>query len=182
MVRDRIKELRRVRAGDLAPNPQNWRQHPEAQRKALEAVLDGIGYADALLARELEDGSLQLIDGHLRAERDPDQVVPVLVVDLDETEARALLAVFDPITEMARTDAALLGELVADLETGSAALDELIDQVAKNHNAIEPDQEPAAVTVPDCYQVLAEVGSEAEQKELYDQLKSRGIKCRVLTL
>jgi hypothetical protein len=31
-IRDRIKELRRVPARDLLPNPKNWRSHPAAQR------------------------------------------------------------------------------------------------------------------------------------------------------
>ena len=69
-IRDRIKELRRVRAGDLRPCPWNWREHPQEQREALEATLAEVGYAGAGLARELEDGSLELIDGHMRAERD----------------------------------------------------------------------------------------------------------------
>ncbi len=86
-VRDRIKELRRVPAGKLRPNAKNWRKHPQAQQDALRGVLAEIGYADALLARELPDGSLELIDGHLRAETTPDMEVPVLVVDLDEKEA-----------------------------------------------------------------------------------------------
>ena len=46
----------RVRAGDLQPNPKNWREHPKAQREALQGLLAEIGYADALLARELPDG------------------------------------------------------------------------------------------------------------------------------
>ena len=54
----------------LRPHPRNWRTHPAAQQDALRGVLAEIGYADALLARELADGSLQLIDGHLRAETD----------------------------------------------------------------------------------------------------------------
>ena len=37
-----------------------------APAEAVRGVLAEIGYADALLARELPDGSLQLIDGHLR--------------------------------------------------------------------------------------------------------------------
>ena len=37
-VRNRIKELRYVRAGDLIPNPKNWRRHPKAQRDALRAI------------------------------------------------------------------------------------------------------------------------------------------------
>lgn len=81
-IRDRIKELRRVRAGDLVPNPKNWRKHPESQQNALRGVLAEIGYADALIVRELPDGRLMIVDGHLRAETTPDQIVPVLVVDL----------------------------------------------------------------------------------------------------
>ena len=42
-IRDRIKELRRVRAGNLVPNPRNWRTHPRAQQDALRGVLAEIG-------------------------------------------------------------------------------------------------------------------------------------------
>ena len=90
-IRDRIKELRRVRAGDLKPHPRNWRVHPESQKNALRGLLAEIGYADVLLTRELPDGSLQIIDGHLRAETTPDSLVPVLVTDLTEAEAEKVL-------------------------------------------------------------------------------------------
>jgi len=53
MIRDRIKELRRVRAKDLLPNPKNWRLHTKVQAAALRGLLAEVGYADALLAREL---------------------------------------------------------------------------------------------------------------------------------
>jgi len=66
-IKDRIRELRRVRARDLLPNPKNWRIHPRAQADALRGLLAEVGYADALLVRELPDGQLMLIDGHLRA-------------------------------------------------------------------------------------------------------------------
>src|SRR2546427_8546883 len=79
-IRDRVLELRRVRAGDLREHPGNWRRHPERQRRALSDLLEEIGYADALLAREVE-GELVLVDGHLRRSLDDDQVVPVLVLD-----------------------------------------------------------------------------------------------------
>ncbi|MCR5162894.1 MAG: ParB N-terminal domain-containing protein, partial [Thermoguttaceae bacterium] len=92
LIKDRIKELRRVPASQLIPNPKNWRTHPEKQKNAIQGVLAEIGYADALIARELPDGSLMLLDGHLRAETTPNQEVPVLVLDLDEAEADKLLA------------------------------------------------------------------------------------------
>jgi hypothetical protein len=65
-----------VRARDLLPNPKNWRRHPKVQANALRGLLNEIGIADALLARELPDGRLQLIDGHLRAATMPDEEVP----------------------------------------------------------------------------------------------------------
>lgn len=44
-IRDRIKELRRVKAGDLKPDSRNWRKHPKAQMDALRGVLEEIGIA-----------------------------------------------------------------------------------------------------------------------------------------
>src|SRR5678809_685323 len=66
-----IKELRRVRAGDLRPHPKNWRKHPEEQQNALRGILTEVGFVDALMVRELSDGALQVVDGHLRAETTP---------------------------------------------------------------------------------------------------------------
>src|SRR5687767_5327024 len=96
-IRDRVKELRRVRASELRPSPKDWRSQPVGQRDALRGVLAEIGYADALLARELPDGTLELVDGHLRAETTPDALVPVLILDVDEAEAAKLLATLDPL-------------------------------------------------------------------------------------
>jgi hypothetical protein len=38
-IKDRIRELRRVPARDLLPNPKNWRRHPKAQADALRGLL-----------------------------------------------------------------------------------------------------------------------------------------------
>jgi hypothetical protein len=70
-IADRIRELRRVRAKDLIPNPRNWRRHPKAQADALRGLLSEIGHADALLVRELHDGKLMILDGDLRAQVTP---------------------------------------------------------------------------------------------------------------
>jgi hypothetical protein len=48
--RDRIVELRRVRASELKEHPRNWRKHPRRQREALRAMLAEVGFADALIA------------------------------------------------------------------------------------------------------------------------------------
>jgi hypothetical protein len=55
----------------------------------MRAVLQEIGYADALLAREDENGQLILIDGHLRADVTPSQDIPVLIVDVTAAETKS---------------------------------------------------------------------------------------------
>src|SRR5437868_11444516 len=69
-IADRVKELRRVRAGDLIPHPKNWRLHDAGQRSAFTGLLQETGFADALKVRELPDGRLQVLDGHMRADLD----------------------------------------------------------------------------------------------------------------
>ena len=111
-----------MKASELRPNPRNWRTHPQAQQDALRGVLAEVGYADALLARELPDGGLELVDGHLRAETTPEQEVPVLVVDLTEDEAYKVLATLDPLAAMAEASQQALGELLAGLQTSNEAV------------------------------------------------------------
>jgi hypothetical protein len=114
-IRNRVKSLRMVPASDLRPNPKNWRTHPKAQQDALRGVLAEVGLADACLARELPDGSLMLIDGHLRAETLGDGDVPVLILDVNEAEADKLLATLDPLAAMADQDSEALAALFKDL-------------------------------------------------------------------
>ena len=123
-IRDRIKTLRRVRAGDLLINPKNWRRHPKAQADALRGLLEEIGYADALIGRELQDGRLMLIDGHLRAETTPDAEVPVLVLDVSEQEADKILLTLDPLAAMAESDAERIKALLQAVGTESQAVEE----------------------------------------------------------
>lgn len=129
-IRDRIKELRRVPANELRPNPNNWRTHPEKQLDAIRGVLAEVGFAGAELARELEDGTLELIDGHARAEVAGTAEVPVLVLDVDEAEANKILATFDPIGAMAESDATKLDAVLRDVDTGSEALQEMLAELA----------------------------------------------------
>ena len=131
-IRNRIKELRHVPASDLRPNPKNWRTHPKAQQDALKGILTEVGMADACLARELDDGTLMLIDGHLRAETIGEEVVPVLILDVNETEADKILATLDPLAAMAGVNAVRLDELYRDIDTGSDALQAMMAKVASS--------------------------------------------------
>lgn len=129
-LRDRIKELRRVPASALLPNPRNWRDHNDHQRHALRALLGEIGVVAACLARELPDGSLMLIDGHMRKEEVADGVLPVLVLDVTEAEADKIMATLDPLAAMAESNAAQLDLLLRNVETSNEWLQKMIAATA----------------------------------------------------
>ncbi len=141
--RDRIKELRRVKASELIPNPHNWHEHPIEQRQDMVGVLSEIGYADALLARELPDGSLMLLDGHMRSDIAEDDIVPVLIVDLNEKEAKQLVAVHDMLGKKARTNDDVLGDLLAEMEAEDADMRRMLDEMRSDLEFGIPAEETA---------------------------------------
>ncbi len=184
-IRDRIKELRRVPAAQLRPNPRNWRTHSAAQRNALQGVLADVGYAGALLARELPDGSLELIDGHLRAETTPDMPVPVLILDVNEDEAKLILATHDPLANMAGMATETLDALLAEIHTDNPAVHAMWDSLTSADDILpdeSPTDPPNGATIAALFQVVVECANEAEQQAVYERLAADGLKCRVITM
>jgi hypothetical protein len=182
-IRDRVKELRRVLASQLKPNPKNWRSHPKEQADALRGVLAEIGFAGAALVRELEDGSLELIDGHLRAETTGDQPIPVLVLDVTEEEANKLLLSFDPIGAMATADAEKLDSLLKEVSFTNDAVNALLESVAHDAGLALPEEEPqppGPETIPEKYQILIEFDNETTQATWLEKLTAEGLACRSL--
>ena len=177
-VPDRIKELRRVPANELRPNPKNWRTHSKDQENALRSVLAEVGFAGAVLARELDDGSLMLIDGHLRAETSGAEMVPVLVLDVNEAEADILLATFDPIGAMATTDKEKVGELLDSIETNNEAVFNILNGLMGISDDVYLDDSEADESLR--YQVIVECSDENHQKAVLIKLNSEGYKCRLL--
>ena len=129
-MKDRVKELR--------ANPKNWRRHPPSQEAALRGVLEDIGFADAVIARETDDG-LELIDGHLRQEVMGDQVIPVLIVDVTEEEADKMLLTYDPLAMMAHADQDQLLHLLRDTQFESQAVNDMLEALANGERLPMPD-------------------------------------------
>ena len=185
-IRDRIVELRRVKAADLRLNPHNFRTHPQAQRDALTGLLQEIGYADALIAYDDPAHGLTLIDGHLRAETTPDLEVPVLITDLSAAEATLLLATLDPLAAMAGAHAETLDVLLHEVKTGEAAVQALLADLAAQAG-LYPDPAPPAAPPDDAdepppdraFIVRVLCTSEAHQREVYDQLAAQGYRVRL---
>ena len=141
-IKDRTKELRRVKASELYASPHNWRTHPKEQQDALIGILAEIGYADAIIARELPSGELEIVDGHLRAETTPDVEVPVLILDTNEDEAKKLLTVLDPLAAMAEANKDALGQLLMEIDTESDAVRAMLDALAEQEGIESPNFSP----------------------------------------
>lgn len=137
IIRDRIIDTRRVRAGDLIANPKNWRLHPKPQADAMRGILRDVGYTTPLMAVETADG-LMLLDGHLRAETTPDTMVPVSIVDLTPEEADKVLLTHDPLSAMAGADNDRLAGLLAGVSTQDDAVRRLLDSIRDEHIGVPP--------------------------------------------
>jgi hypothetical protein len=192
--RSRIVAHARIRAGDLVPHPLNPRTHPDFQARALRAVLDRLGFARSLLAYKLPDGRLQLIDGHLRQSLDPDALLDVEILDLDESEARELLLCLDPLARLALTDTERAETLRQLCPADTPDLRELFNTVGKAEDDLrsllasihpqEPDRHetplrPQSPLAPQ-FLVLAACPDEHGQKSLLAELRARGLDCRPL--
>jgi hypothetical protein len=124
--------------------------HPPGQQDVLKGLLAELGYCDAVLARELADGQLQLIDGHLRCETTPDMAVPVLVLDVTEAEADKLLLTLDPLAGLAQANREALVSLLANVDSDSAAVQAMLADLAAGEITPFFDPEPGpGLTDPD---------------------------------
>lgn len=114
----------------LLANPKNARRHPQGQQAALADVLAEVGVVQRVIVNKRTG---YVVDGHARialALRQGQPTIPVLYVDLDEREEALVLATLDPIGAMAAYDSEALDALLRDVNTGSAALQEMLDGLA----------------------------------------------------
>lgn len=174
-IRNRIVEHVQVRAGELVPHPHNFRRHPPRQKAALAASYAEVGFARSLLGYRLADGRIQLIDGHLRRDVDPDMLVTVEVLDVTDEEARKLLLTLDPLTGLATTDAEAVAQLNAITAADSELLKDLWQSLAQAQKEVPEPAPPAGQ-----FLVLVTCRDEAEQVELLQRFTAEGLQCRAL--
>ena len=182
-IKSRIKKHVKVKASELVPHELNPRIHPEQQRQALQALYEEIGFARSLLAYELPDGRLKLIDGHLRQEMTPDMELEVEVLDVNDEEARALLLSLDPLVRLAEYDDHALQELLRVTETDNAMLQAFWANLQSKDREVQEDLDRAVKEddhVADQFLVLIECTSEEEQTTLLRRFMEEGLNCRAL--
>src|ERR1700693_3090065 len=119
------------------------------QGAALLALYQEVGSARSLLAYELPDGRLKLIDGHLRRDLDPNMEVEVEILDVTEDEARTLLLSIDPLAALPETQARLHQRLLELTPTPSADLEAAWQAAAEA--AVKASASREVVAVPEQY-------------------------------
>jgi hypothetical protein len=96
-------------------------------------MFESVGIVAPLVARELADGSLQLVDGHLRAGIDSDAQVPVTIVELDDAETERVLTTLDPIASMAEADREILKGLLDSFATHDDDIETLLARIKNEY-------------------------------------------------
>lgn len=128
----------------LLANPKNWRIHPKGQQDALAGVLAQVGWVQEVIVNRTTG---HLLDGHLRvtlAMRREEPSIPVKYVELTEAEEALVLATLDPIAALAGADPAKLDELLREVESGDAAVQAMLAELAQRTGVIPSNDEFAA--------------------------------------
>ena len=180
-IKNRIKELRVVPASELLPNPKNWRKHPEQQENALRSMLADVGFANAVIAKETDEGFM-LLDGHLRLDVASDAEVPVLVVDLTEVEADKVLATLDPLASMAETSTNMLADLLEQIQLNDDGLSDLLNGLAGLEDNLDFSEDVADTDFlgGEKFEIVITCNGENHQLELLEKFNREGLKCHSL--
>jgi hypothetical protein len=179
--RNRIKGHRRVRAGDLVPHEFNYRLHGVIQREALEVLYKEVGFARSLLAYELPDGRLKLIDGHLRRTLDPEMEVEVEILDVDDDEARMLLLSIDPLAALAEQQEQLRDRLLELVPNQAPELLHAWDLAADKLREDEQPKKPLkGDSLPEQFYILITCRNERQQVGLLGRFKGEGLECKAV--
>ena len=141
----------------LLANPRNARRHPQAQQAALADVLAQVGVVQRVIVNKRTG---YVVDGHARialALRSGQPTIPVVYVDLEEREEALILATLDPIGAMATYDGEALDALLREVNTGSAALQAMLEDLAQDvglyglgQDAPPPDEDGDPCICPEC--------------------------------
>jgi ParB-like chromosome segregation protein Spo0J len=171
-----IVGYRLVPPDQLLANPKNARRHPVVQRESVRGSLRALGWIAPVL-QSVRSGAL--LDGHLRVEEALSAgvgLVPVCDVDVTPEQEALALAVFDPITNLARYDAEALDHLLAEAQTEEAALGQILADLRTRHLPEARAPRP----MPTHWSVIADLPTEDAQAALMQRLQQEGIRCRGL--
>lgn len=141
-IRNRIKEIKRLKFSEIANHPRNPKKHGESQRKAFRGSIAELGFVSVPLAYHSErTGKLTWADGHLRGSEVNGYTGDVAILDIDDAEADKLLLYADPIAAMAEYESQQLDSLLKSVNTGDEALQAMLADLAQQ-SGLYPDGAP----------------------------------------
>lgn len=121
MSQNKLK-IEYVSTSTLIPSPQNPRKN-DASVGAVVRSMEAFGWTNPILARRENN---IVIAGHTRLKAAAEQgieEVPVVYLDLDETDAKTYMLADNRLTELAEWDGLKLGEIFAELDELNVDLD-----------------------------------------------------------
>lgn len=127
---NRIVGLEMVDPSQLIPHPKNPKIHPKAQQGAVVGSLNSVGWFQPIV---VSANTHTVLDGHARinlAMRKGEEV-PVVYVDVTETEEAQIVATLDRFPEMAIIDPELFGSLLEDFNVDDEHLQQMIVDMQK---------------------------------------------------
>lgn len=151
------RELRWMKATLLKRHPLKLRAAAPQDRKRVEEQIEQLGCVTPIIAHPRDDGSLEILDGHLRAEIAGENLVPVVVLECDNAASAPIFAALQQRSDRPQVTSRYAKKTPADLVR-------------------------EAEKIPASYQLLVDCGAESQQRLLFDALEAQGLRCRVLTL
>ena len=134
-------------ADQFLAHPKNARMHPQFQRDVMKAALDTVGFVAPVIVAK----SGYLLDGHERVWQglqNGNAPIPYVTVDVSEDEEAYVLATFDPIASLATYEQEKLSDLLQDVQSEDAAIQQMLDELAADYDVLlngdEPTPDPGA--------------------------------------
>ena len=168
---------------DLTPDAANARRHDQRNLDAIAASLSRWGQRLPIVVQR-EGMVVRAGNGRLAAAKSLGWThIAAVVVDDTSVEAVAFAIADNRTAELATWDdetlASLLDTLPKDVLPDTGFTDaELADLMEK----LTPAEPKEGLQLTEQLGVLIECETEAQQREIYEEMEQRGLKCRVLTL
>lgn len=164
---NKIIEYGEKPASEFVANPDNFREHPKAQKMAVTASLDENGWV-LPVCQNVRTG--HLLDGHERIEQaleNGNASVPYVLVDVAEEDEGKIIASLDPIAAMAKINKEKLEHVLENARAQNESMQDYLDNLAKRSGLNISDAYSRKVEAP----IYTPKGAKPELKDLYDNSK-----------
>lgn len=181
-IEEKLRHLA-VPLGELQPDPQNAREHDEANLKAIAASLKKYGQVQAVVVNS-RNQQVVIGNGRLEAARRLGwSHLAAIQRAMTPAQQRSLAIADNRSGELATWDQGVLDAQLAILETEEPELFEdlyLADLLSENVE--EPGEPPAVEVTSETCELVVACADKMDRKNLWERMKTEGRRCRLLTI